>query len=79
MKFTLPNLKLGERVQAKIVEVVSDNEFIANFHGDLLRISNKTKRPMQIGQVITLEVTSLKPFLFKLAEEKRFCHIDFSV
>lgn len=79
MKFTLPNLKLGQRVEAKIIEVIGEKAVVANFRGDLLRIANQTGRPMKPGQVINLEITALRPLKFKLAEPRGFQRFDVSV
>ncbi len=64
MKFTLQQLRLGQVVEARVVEVLGSGAFIVSFSGDLIRVANHTGRPFQGGESIQLKVTGLRPLSF---------------
>lgn len=70
MKFFLPQFKVGDRVEAQVVEIQRDGSMIVEFQGDLVRVQNKTYRRFRLGQPIPLQVTAVRPYAFRLAEAK---------
>ena len=68
MKFTIPKFQIGQRVAARVEDIVSTEAIIVNFAGDLLRVSNKTGRKFKLGEAIQLEVRQLKPLQFQLVD-----------
>jgi len=81
MKFTLPKLKIGQRVFAEVKEVMESGEVIVNFAGDLLRIQNKTLKVFSLGDQIELEIRAIKPLQFRLVtgDERNLGRISFRV
>lgn len=66
MKFTLPQLKIGDCLPAQVEEILSPNEMIVNFNGDLIRVSNQSEKTFHAGQEIRLRVVQVKPLSFRL-------------
>lgn len=85
MKFLLPDLKLGESVEARVVELLDNRELLLNVGGDLVRVGNESGHPVRSGQKIELIVTALRPLQFRVAthpaisKEKGPRKIDVSV
>ena len=77
MKFHLPQFQPGDRVEAKVTEIQRDGSMVVEFQGDLIRVQNKTQRRFQMGQNISLVVTAINPYAFRLAEAKG--HFDISI
>ena len=71
MKFTIPNLKLGETIKGIVDDVLPGNELLINFNGDLIRVSNETRKPVKRGQLIELIVTAVSPLQFRLASHPK--------
>lgn len=83
MKFVLQELKLGDRVLARVEEVLSDGDIIICLGGDLLRVSNETRRNLKAGEQVSVVVKALRPLRFQLqadrSEQRRKGHLDVSV
>lgn len=58
------SFKLGEVVRAKLIERVSAQVWIVDFAGQLLRVTNNTPTHLSEGQMISLEVTAVRPLQF---------------
>ena len=71
MKTKISKFNTGQQVEAKISEVLSSGDLIAVFQGDLLRVQNQTRRRFQVGEIITLEVSAVRPLSFRLAMTQR--------
>lgn len=79
MKRTVPHLRLGDTVTAKVVEHVGADIFIVDFYGDLLRIKNDAKVLMSPGSSVFLTVNGVKPLQFKLSKTKKSHRFSLSV
>lgn len=66
MKFLIHRLQRGQIVNGEVVDILSHNEVIVNFRGDLVRVSNQSGQIMEIGQILKLKVTSVHPLSFQL-------------
>jgi hypothetical protein len=66
MKKTIQELKLGQKIEAVLVEILNDHDMIASFRGDLLRVTNHTGRLFCAGESIELEAVSISPLRFRL-------------
>lgn len=83
MKFTLKDLQIGESLSGRVAEVLSDGDFILSFSGDLLRVHNETRRPLKIGDPVTVIVKAVDPLRFQLiperSEQRRRGRLDVSI
>lgn len=83
MKFVLRDLQIGESLQGRVAEVLSESDVIISFDGDLLRVHNETRRPLRVGDTVTCIVRAIQPLRFQLIQEreeqKRRGRIDVSV
>lgn len=68
MKFVVRNLKVGQRVSARVEDLLPEGEILASFQGDLLRIRNVTGRRFTIGQNVSLQVMAVQPLKFQLVK-----------
>ena len=66
MKFTIPKLKVGDVVNADVVEVLGSDTLIVSFNGDLVRVANESPRHFEKGHRIPLQVATTRPLSFKL-------------
>lgn len=71
MKHFLTGLKVGDSVIAEVIECVGDQDFIVNFHGDLIRVANRSHRQMIPGEKVSLVVVAISPFSFKLSHSRQ--------
>lgn len=71
LKANVSALKVGQKVWAIIEETILGDEIIVNFHGDLLKVKNQSRRHFRTGQRIQLNVTSIYPLQFQLLEARR--------
>jgi hypothetical protein len=71
MKFTVPKVRLGQKLQAQVVERNRDGSFIVNFEGDLLRVVNHAQCSIVVGQAVELVVSQLQPLQFQIQIAKR--------
>ena len=69
-------MKLGDIVQASVVERVSGEVFIVNFNGRLMRVKNSSGLPMQADQGVKLRVTAIEPLAFQIVGPKRNIALD---
>lgn len=65
-------LQKGQILHAQVEEVVSATETICSFHGDLLRITNRSGEAFKKGQPIKLQVLSLHPLQFQIFNPRQF-------
>ena len=79
MKFTLPHLKIGDLVEAEVVESLESGDLIVNFAGDLVRVGNKSDLRFVSGQVVNLQVIQLRPLSFQVSESRRRRNLNVSV
>ncbi len=70
MKQTLPQLTLDQKVWAIIEEVMTNDDLIVSFQGDLIRVQNQSSRKFRPGQRIQLKVTAVTPLAFQLIDTK---------
>ncbi len=70
MKQTLPQLTLDQKVWAIIEEVMTNDDLIVSFQGDLIRVQNQSSRKFRPGQRIQLKVTGLSPLGFQLMDTR---------
>lgn len=59
-------MKLGQVVQAKVVERVLGNTYIVNFDNRLLRVVNTSGKRLQASQLVKLKVIALSPLKFQI-------------
>lgn len=82
--------KRGDQVEATVVEIVDEREFIIRYDGDredlqsrLLRIKNESRRSWKIGDQVWLRVLEILPLKFQLIEplneQRRRGRLDVSV
>ncbi len=67
MKRTLPFLKLGQKITARIIEIPCEGEAVVNFSGDLARIRNLSNHSFQVGDEVLWVVSAVRPLQFKVA------------
>jgi len=79
VKKHLTQFKVGQMVQAEVLEKMSSKEFIVNFQGDLVRVANQTGQKIQKGQTVNLIVRSLQPLSFSLAAKHQIQGLHISV
>ncbi len=66
MKFVVDTLEIGEITLAQVTEVLSEEEVIMSFAGDLLRVQNFSRQKFQIGDIVKCRVTQTQPLRFEL-------------
>lgn len=71
MKFVLSRARKGDLLEARVLELQRDGSFIISFHGDLIRVMNESGRSLSEGDLVLLEITSVKPLGFRLIEKSR--------
>jgi hypothetical protein len=81
MQFTVPRLKTGQQVEAIVSECFPDGDVLVDFHGDLVRVKNRTGLRLEVGDFIRLRVLTVRPLSFQfVARPKEFRRrIDVSV
>ena len=79
MKFVLRDLKVGDALEGRIIELLPGDELLINFSGDLLRVHNETRKPFKLGARVTLLVRAVQPLKFQLMPGRRAGHLDLSV
>ncbi len=67
MKFVIQNLHFGDIIEAEVTELLSENELIMSFQGDLLRVQNQSLKFLEVGQKINCRVSELSPLRFEIA------------
>ena len=66
MKFVVQSLHFGDVVEAEVSEILTDNEIIMSFQGDLLRVQNHSRKTLVRGQKLFCRVTSIEPLRFEM-------------
>jgi hypothetical protein len=85
MKFVLNKLQPGDRVWGIVEEVLpvvhGEAQVLMNFHGDLCRVSNDTRRILKVGDRVEVIVRAVAPLRFQLATDSHigFRRLDLSV
>lgn len=79
----LQELQLNQSLRGSVIEILSEDELLMSFNGALVRVHNETRRPMKVGQVISVIVKAIEPVRLQLLEDRRSQrrrgHIDVSV
>ena len=65
-KTHIRQLAVDDIIIAEIVEPISDNHFIINFDGALVRVENKSPTKLKRNQRVSLKVVSILPLSFQL-------------
>lgn len=55
------NYKIGDEVQARVIERIDAQDWIVSLNGTLIRITNQVGTPLRENQLIWLKVKSLDP------------------
>ncbi len=63
-------LEKNQILSAVIEEILSSSEVICNFHGELVRISNKTTLDIKIGELVRLQVKTIEPLEFQVFDAR---------
>lgn len=82
--------KRGDQVEATVVEIVDEREFLIRYDGDaddlrarLLRLKNESRHSWKLGDRIWLRVLQVSPLRFQLIEplneQRRRGRLDVSV
>ena len=79
MKFVLRELRVGDTLEGRIIELLAGDELLINFDGDLLRVANETRKPFKLGARVTLIVRAIQPLKFQLMPGRRAGHLDLSI
>jgi hypothetical protein len=64
-------LKVGDTLRGRVAELLSREELIISFQGDLLRVSNETRLSLNVGDEVTVTVQALQPLRFRLMPERQ--------
>ena len=67
MKFIVQKLQFGEIIEARVTEILSEQEVIMSFKGDLLQVQNHSRQKLSVGESIYCRVTSTSPLRFEIA------------
>lgn len=66
MKFVLRDLRVGMKFHGIVEEILSGNEVLMNFQGDLVRATNESSRTLAVGETIQVVVRTVSPLGFQL-------------
>jgi hypothetical protein len=66
MKFVIQSLQFGDVIEAVVTEILSEDEVIMSFKGDLLRVQNQSLKPLELGQKINCRVSAVDPLRFEI-------------
>lgn len=69
MKFVINQLQFGDVIEAEVTEILSDEDIIMSFRGDLLRVQNHSQINLKLGQKLNCRVRSVQPLRFEIAGE----------
>lgn len=53
--------KVGDRIQAKIIEHIEGKDWIVSLQGTLIRVVNSSKKQFREGDQVWLKIESLEP------------------
>lgn len=59
-------MKIGQVVQAKVVEHILDNTYIVILEGRLIRVVNTSGKKLKTSQLVKLRVVGLAPLTFQI-------------
>lgn len=59
------HLTRGQRVRARVEEVLSESSLIVSFTGRLVRVVNSTQKNIQVGDWLDLQVVAAEPLEFR--------------
>ncbi len=68
MKFVVQGLQFGDVIEAHVSEVLSENEVIMSFQGDLLRVQNQSRQRLEVGQKLNCRVNAVNPLSFQIMQ-----------
>jgi hypothetical protein len=60
------NFREGERIQAKVEEVILGNELVVSYENRLLRVLNDSGKKFQAGDILSLIVVRTVPLKLQL-------------
>jgi hypothetical protein len=66
MKQTLKDLRLHQRLKARVVEVQIGGDVVVAFGDELIRVKNSSDKILRVGDQLDLIVSGLRPIEFKL-------------
>ncbi len=58
----------GQIYQFEVVEILSSQDILVSFNGEVFRVKNMSKINLKAGQKIQLQVKYLQPLEFQIAE-----------
>ncbi len=61
-----PDLKVGDGVEARVVERTLNGDLIISCDGQLIRVLNQTRQNFRPGEWVRLSVTAINPLKFSL-------------
>lgn len=70
MKTFVRALNMHQKVWALVEEILNPSTVIVSLGGDLMRVQNRSRRALRVGQRIQLQVTGVSPLEFKLIEAR---------
>jgi hypothetical protein len=69
MKSQIHKLRIGDLLWATIEEVITANEYIVSFQGDLVRVKNQTQKVFQSSEKMLVRVIAIDPLEFQMVSE----------
>lgn len=58
-------LQRGQRIKARVEEVLGGDALIVGYQGNLVRILNSTGTKNEVGDILDLQVVGLQPLEFR--------------
>ena len=71
VKFVIQSLHFGDVIEAEVSELLTENEVIMSFQGDLLRVQNHSRSTLKVGEKLNCRVTSIDPLRFEMVQTCR--------
>jgi len=71
MKTTIHRLRIGDKVWAQVLELLSNEEMIVNFNGDLIRVRNESQKPLYVGDKVLVQAVAIRPLQFQIVSEQK--------
>lgn len=57
----LTRYKIGDHIQAKVIEHIDGKEWILSLEGNLIRVVNSSRTKFKEGEKVWLKIESLEP------------------
>lgn len=71
MRTDLAGLKKGDLIVAKVFEKLSAYEYIVSIDGQLIQVQNQTLKQFDVGSLVSLLVSQVKPLQLQLLSQNR--------